>query len=134
MEAWREYIRTILEEGQVQDMAIVSHIHNCQVLASKPGGLLAALSPREGQMIIGEDRRGFLQTGITICGKKYCVIRDNLLSHNDWTMDLRSKEKVFQSICIGFSPKFLILLMGQRGVHGGILNKRMHDILKDMNM
>ncbi|XP_044133203.1 profilin-3 [Bufo gargarizans] len=130
MEEWRTYVNTILKEEQVEDMAIVGYVDNRCVWASKPGGHLAAISSLEIEMIIGQDRKGFLQTGITIAGKKYCVIRDNLLVPNDHVMDLRSKEKDCQSICIGMSPKLLIFLMGKKGVQGGILNKRMHDIIK----
>ncbi|KAM4013537.1 profilin-3-like [Anomaloglossus baeobatrachus] len=134
MEEWREYINAILEEGQVEDMAVVSHVDNCRVLASSPGGLLAALSQLEVQRIKGNDRNGFFQTGVTIGGKKYCVIRDNLLSGNNCTMHLVSKENNHHSVCIGMSPKLLIFIKGERGVHGSILNSRLYKILTAMQM
>ncbi|XP_075716129.1 profilin-3 [Rhinoderma darwinii] len=134
MGEWRTYITTFLKEEQVEDMAIVDYTNNRRVWASKPGGLLAAISPLEVGLIIGQDRRAFLQTGITIAGTKCCMVRDNLLVPNDCVMDLRSKDKDYQSICIGMSSKVLIFIMGKKGVHGGILNKRMHDIIKALNI
>ncbi|KAM4675998.1 profilin-3 [Discoglossus pictus] len=129
---WKTYINTFLKEKMVEDLAIVGHADNKSVWASKPGGLLAAISPQEVGIIIGQDRKGFLQTGITVAGKKCSVIRDNLLVPNDNVMDTRTKGGDSRSICIGMTPKALVFMMGKKGVHGGILNKNVHDIIKTM--
>ncbi|MEE6479740.1 hypothetical protein FKM82_012363 [Ascaphus truei] len=129
---WKTYINTFLKEKNVEDVAIVGHSDNKSVWASKPGGLLAAISPQEVGVIIGQDRKGFLQTGINVAGKKCSVIRDNLLIPNDAVMDTRTKGGDSRSICIGMTPKALVFMMGKKGVHGGALNKRVHDIIKTL--
>nr|XP_033783465.1 profilin-3 [Geotrypetes seraphini] len=129
---WKTYINTFLKENNVEDMAIVGHADNRSVWASKPGGLLAAISPQEVGVITGQDRKGFLQTGITVAGKKCSVIRDNLLKENDSVMDIRTKAGDGRSICVGMTHKALVFMMGQKGVHGGALNKKVHDIVKVM--
>ncbi|KAM8972025.1 profilin-3 [Pelodytes ibericus] len=129
---WRTYIGTLLKEQYVHDIAIVGHEENKCVWASKPGGLLAAISPQEVGVIVGQDRKGFLQTGIVVAGKKCSVIRDNLLVPNDCVMDIRTKGGDNHSMCIGMTTKALVFMMGKKGVHGGILNKRIHDIIYSM--
>ncbi|XP_075061404.1 profilin-3 [Mixophyes fleayi] len=131
---WRTYIGTFLKEEPVEDIAIVGNTGNRCVWASKPGGLLAAISPQEVGIIVGQDRKGFLQTGFTIAGKKCSVIRDNLLVPNDCVMDIRTKHRDNRSICIGMSSKTLVFMMGEKGVHGGTLNKRVHDIIEAMKL
>ncbi|XP_015280841.1 PREDICTED: profilin-3 [Gekko japonicus] len=111
---WKAYINTVLKDKNIEDVAIVGHSDNKSVWASKPGGLLAAISPQE------------------IAGKKCSVIRDNLLMDKDAVMDTRTKGGDSKSICIGKTAKALIFLMGKKGVHGGALNKKMHDLIASM--
>ncbi|XP_062981653.1 profilin-3 [Elgaria multicarinata webbii] len=134
MGEWKAYINTILKDKNIEDVAIVGYSDNKSVWASKPGGLLAAISPQEVGMITGQDRKSFLQTGITIAGKKCSVIRDNLLVDKDAVMDTRTKGGDNRSICIGKTAKALIFLMGKKGVHGGALNKKMHDMIASMKV
>ncbi|XP_055519228.1 profilin-3-like [Leucoraja erinacea] len=128
MSDWKNYINSILKDKNVEDVAIVGHVNNKAVWASKPGGILAAISPQEVSMLIGQDRKAFLQTGITIGGKKCSVIRDNLLVNNDGVMDVRMKGGQCKSICIGKTIKTMVFVMGKRGVHGGVLNKKVHEM------
>uniref|UniRef100_K7G3E0 Profilin n=1 Tax=Pelodiscus sinensis TaxID=13735 RepID=K7G3E0_PELSI len=114
---WKSYINTVLKDKNIEDVAIVGHSDNKSVWASKPGGLLAAISPQEV---------------VTIAGKKCSVIRDNLLVEKDAVMDARTKEADSKSICIGKTPKALIFLMGKKGVHGGALNKKIHEMIASM--
>ncbi|XP_013805231.2 profilin-3 [Apteryx mantelli] len=129
---WKNYIDCILKDRNVEDVAIVGHSDNKCVWASKPGGLLAAISPQEVGLITGQDRKAFLQTGITIAGKKCSVIRDNLLVEEDDMMDIRTKGGDSRSICIGRTPRALIFLMGKKGVHGGALNMKVHEMIMGM--
>uniref|UniRef100_A0A8B9S8W8 Profilin n=1 Tax=Apteryx owenii TaxID=8824 RepID=A0A8B9S8W8_APTOW len=129
---WKSYIDCILKDRNVEDVAIVGHSDNKCVWASKPGGLLAAISPQEVGLITGQDRKAFLQTGITIAGKKCSVIRDNLLVEEDDMMDIRTKGGDSRSICIGRTPRALIFLMGKKGVHGGALNMKVHEMIMGM--
>ncbi|XP_032869232.1 profilin-3-like [Amblyraja radiata] len=128
MSDWKNYINSILKDKNVEDVAIVGHVNNKAVWASKPGGILAAISPQEVSMLIGQDRKAFLQTGITIGGTKCSVIRDNLLVNNDGVMDVRMKGGQCKSICIGKTIKTMVFVMGKRGVHGGVLNKKVHEM------
>ncbi|XP_059809203.1 profilin-3-like [Hypanus sabinus] len=128
MSDWRNYINVILKDKNVEDAAIVGHANNKAVWASKPGGILAAISPQEVSTLIGKDRKTFLQTGITIGGKKCSIIRDNLLVNNDEVMDVRMKGGQGKSICIGKTNKIMVFIMGKRGVHGGLLNKKVHEM------
>ncbi|XP_051898811.1 profilin-3-like [Pristis pectinata] len=128
MSNWKNYINSILKDKNVEDVALVGHANNKAVWASKPGGILAAISPQEVSTLIGQDRKTFLQTGITIGGKKCSVIRDNLLVNNDGVMDVRMKGGQGKSICIGKTIKTMVFVMGKRGVHGGVLNKKVHEM------
>ncbi|XP_038639790.1 profilin-3-like [Scyliorhinus canicula] len=128
MSDWKNYINSILKDRNMEDAAIVGHADNKSVWASKPGGILAAISPQEVSLLIGQDRKAFLQTGITIGGKKCSVIRDNLMVNNDGVMDVRMKCGQSKSICIGKTIKLMVFVMGKRGVHGGALNKKVHEL------
>ncbi|XP_042673855.1 profilin-3 [Centrocercus urophasianus] len=134
MNCWKYYIDCILSDRNIDDVAIVGLSDNKCVWATKPGGLLSAVSPYEVDLITGQDRKTFLMTGITIAGKKCSVIRDSLLVEGDNVMDVRSKGGDSRSICIGRTPKALIFLMGNRGVHGGVLNQKIHDMIVGMTL
>ncbi|KAM6367528.1 LOW QUALITY PROTEIN: profilin-3 [Alca torda] len=124
---WKYYLNGILEDRNVEDVAIMGLPDNDCVWVAKPGGLLAAISPQEVGLITGQDWTKFLH------GKKCSVIRDNLLVDEDNVMDVRRKSSDSRSICIGKAPKALIFLMGKNGVHGGALNQKVHDMIVGMN-
>ncbi|XP_020374122.2 profilin-3-like [Rhincodon typus] len=130
MSDWKTYINSILKDMNVEDAAIVGHADNKSSWASKPGGVLAAISPQEVSMLTGQDRKAFLQTGINIAGKKCSVIRDNLMVNNDEVMDVRMKGSQGKSICIGKTIKIMVFVTGKKGVHGGALNKKVHEVAK----
>ncbi|NWZ47035.1 profilin-3 [Haliaeetus albicilla] len=132
MDYWKCYVNSILADRNIEDVAVVGLSDNKCVWAAKPGGLLAAISPQEVGLITGQDRKTFLLTGITIAGKKCSVIRDSLLVDEDNVMDVRSKGSDSRSICIGKTPKALIFLVGKKGVHGGALNQKVHDMIVGM--
>lgn len=134
MDYWNYYINSILADRNVEDVAIVGLFDNKCVWAAKPGGILAAISPQEVGLITGQDRKTLLLTGITIAGKKCSVIRDNLLVDEDNVMDVRSKGSDSRSICIGKTIQTLIFLMGKKGVHGGALNQKVHNIILGMKV
>uniref|UniRef100_A0A8C2T399 Profilin n=1 Tax=Coturnix japonica TaxID=93934 RepID=A0A8C2T399_COTJA len=103
-------------------------------MGSWPGGLLSAVSPHEVNLITGQDRETFLMTGITIAGKKCSVIRDSLLVEGDNVMDIIRKGSDSRSICVGWTPKALIFLMGNRGVRGGVLNMKICDMIASLTV
>ncbi|XP_007474212.1 profilin-3 [Monodelphis domestica] len=129
---WKTYISAVLRDKRIDDVAIVGHSDNRCVWASRPGGLLAAISPQEVGILTGHDRRTFLQSGISLGGRRCCVIRDHLLEDGDGVLDARTKGLDGRSICVGLTPKALLVLMGRRGVHGGSLNKTTHHLIKGL--
>ncbi|KAM6279694.1 profilin-3 [Porphyrio hochstetteri] len=134
MDYWKYYVNSILADWNIEDVAIIGLFDNQCVWAAKPGGLFAAISPQEVDLIMGQDRMMSLLTGITVAGRKCSVIRDNLLVDGDNVMDVRSKGSDSRSICIGKTPKALIFLMGKRGVHGGALNQKVHNMIAGMKI
>ncbi|XP_054051369.1 profilin-3-like [Rissa tridactyla] len=127
---WKYYLNGILEDRNIEDVAIPDN--DC-MWEAKPGGLLTAISPQEVVLITGQDQTMFLLTGITIAGKKCSVIHDNLLVDEDNVMDVRSKGSDSRSICIGKTPEALIFLTVKKGVHGGALNQKVHNMIVGMN-
>lgn len=77
---WKGYISAVLRDQRIDDVAIVGHSDNRCVWASRPRGLLAAISPQEVSVLTGPDRHTFLQTGLSVAGRRCCVIRDFLLA------------------------------------------------------
>ncbi|XP_008939412.1 PREDICTED: profilin-3 [Merops nubicus] len=129
---WKQYVNSILADRNIEDVAIICLSDSKHMWAAKSGGPLTAILPEEVDLITGRDRKTFLLLGITIAGKKCSVIRDNLLVDEDNMMDVRSKGSDSRSICIGKSSKALIFLMGKKGVHGGTLNQKVHNMITSM--
>ncbi|KAK2490931.1 hypothetical protein MC885_014180 [Smutsia gigantea] len=126
---WKGYISAVLRDQRIDDVAIVGHSANRCVWASRPGGLLAAISPLEVGVLTGPDRRTFLQMGLSVAGRHCCVIRDHLLSEGDGVLDALTKGLDRRAVCVGHTPRVLLVLMGRPGVHGGILNKTVHELI-----
>lgn len=129
MGEWKGYISAVLQDQRIDDVAIVGHSDNLCVWASRPGGLLAAISPQEVGVLTGHDRCTFLQEGLSLAGRRCYVIRDHLLAEGDGVLDARTKGLDGRAICVGHAPRALLVLMGRRGVHGGILNKKTHELI-----
>ncbi|XP_063086942.1 profilin-3 [Cavia porcellus] len=129
MSDWKGFISGVLRDQSIDDVAIVGHSDNRCVWASRPGGLLAAISPQEVGVLTGPDRQTFLQTGLSLAGRRCCVIRDYLLAKGDGVLDARTKGPDGRALCVGHTPRALLVLMGRRGVHGGMLNKKMHELI-----
>ncbi|XP_010180920.1 PREDICTED: profilin-3 [Mesitornis unicolor] len=134
MDYWNYYINNILADRNIDDVAIVGFCDNKCVWAAKPGGLLAAISPQEVDLITGQDQKMFLLTGITVAGKKCSVICDNLLVDKDNVMDVRIKGNNSRFVCIGKSSSALVFLMGKKGVHRGALNQKVHNMIDNMKV
>ncbi|KFO34084.1 Profilin-3 [Fukomys damarensis] len=110
---WKGFISAVLQDQRIDDVAVVGHSNNRCVWASRPGGLLAAISPQEVDLLTGPDRHTFLQTGLCLAGRRCCGLDG-------------------RSVCIGRTPRALLVLMGRRGVHGGMLNKKMHKLIRGL--
>ncbi|XP_075399331.1 profilin-3 [Tenrec ecaudatus] len=129
---WKNFISAVLRDQRIDDVAIVGHVDNCCVWASRPGGLLAAISPQEVGVLTGFDRRTFLQSGLSVAGRRCCVIRDHLLAEGDNVLDARTKGLDARAVCVGHTPRSLLVFMGRRGVHGGVLNKTAHQLIRGL--
>ncbi|GAB5567088.1 profilin-2 isoform X2 [Prionailurus iriomotensis] len=70
--------------------------------------------------------------GLSVAGRRCCVIRDHLLSEGDGVLDARTKGLDGRAVCVGHTPRVLLVLMGRRGVHGGILNKTVHELINGL--
>ncbi|ELW47973.1 Profilin-3 [Tupaia chinensis] len=117
---WKGYISAVLRDQRIDDVAIVGHSDNRCVWASRPGGLLAAISPQEVGVLTGPDRNTFLQTGLSgLDGRAVCVGHDYLLAEGDGVLDARTKGLDGRAVCVGHSPRALLVLMGRRGLPVG---------------
>ncbi|XP_041917143.1 profilin-3-like [Alosa sapidissima] len=125
MSDWADYIKAILKDKLTEDAALVG-FYNKAVLASKPGGFMAAISPPELEALMGRDRGNLLEMGTTIGGQKVLVIRDGMISGDTELrfMDLRTKGVDGKAITVVKTHKILVFLMGKRGVHAGFIHKR----------
>ncbi|XP_001517647.1 profilin-3 [Ornithorhynchus anatinus] len=130
MRDWRILVEAVLRPGRVEDVAVVGHSANRCVWASRPGGLLAAISPQEVGVLTGPDRRSFLLAGFRLAGRRCYVIRDHLLLDGDGVLDGRTAGPEGRAVCVGRTPKVLVVLLGRRGVHGGLLNKTAHSLIR----
>uniref|UniRef100_UPI00398E98DC profilin-3-like n=1 Tax=Pristiophorus japonicus TaxID=55135 RepID=UPI00398E98DC len=131
---WKEYIATVLQDCTIADIAIAGCTpKNKSIWACRSDGVLGKVTSQEIEVIIDKDRKSILQNGITIGGKKYSIIRDNMLMEKDPSMDIRTLGDEGRSICIGKSSRAVMFLMGQKGVHGGVVNKKMHDMVDFLN-
>lgn len=78
---WKGYISAVLRDQRIDGVAIVGHSDNRCVWASRPGGLLAAISPQEAGVLTGPGRApscsGAVRGGPRCCGSK---ARDHLLA------------------------------------------------------
>ncbi|XP_029938271.1 profilin-2 isoform X1 [Salarias fasciatus] len=129
--SWQVYVDNLMVDGCCQDSAIVGYTDAKYVWASCTGGTFASITPQEIDLLTGKDREGFFTNGLTLGNKKYSVIRDSLLVEGDWTMDIRTKSQGGEptyNVSVGRAAKVLVFVMGKEGVHGGQLNKKVHDM------
>ncbi|XP_051470996.1 profilin-3-like [Apus apus] len=104
------------------------------VLVAKAGEFLTAISPQEVDLITGQDQKMFLLMGITTASQKCSVINYNLLVGEHNMIGVRSKGSDSRSICVGKTSKALIFLMGNKEVHGGVLNQNAQDMIVDLKV
>uniref|UniRef100_A0A8C7AID5 Profilin n=1 Tax=Neovison vison TaxID=452646 RepID=A0A8C7AID5_NEOVI len=106
-------ITLFLQTGMCCDAAIITNSPPW-LLASYPEGNLFQLTQEEIQILLAREGREklFLQ-GITLAGTKCLLIRDNLYTEGNNTMDLRTKVQI---------ESVYLVVMGQKGTEGGPLN------------
>uniref|UniRef100_A0A452RA55 Profilin n=1 Tax=Ursus americanus TaxID=9643 RepID=A0A452RA55_URSAM len=106
-------ITLFLQTGMCCDAAIITNSPPW-LLASYPEGNFFQLTQEEIQILLSREGREklFLQ-GITLAGTKCLLIRDNLYTEGNNTMDLRTKVQI---------ESVYLVVMGQKGTEGGPLN------------
>ncbi|XP_002720100.1 profilin-1 [Oryctolagus cuniculus] len=123
-EVWQDCITLFLQTRVCCDAAIITNSPPW-LLASYPEGNLNQLTQEEVQILLAKDEREklFLQ-GITLAGIKCLLIRDNLYTEGNNTMDLRTKgqSRGSQAVTVVQIETAYLVVMGQKGTEGGPLN------------
>ncbi|XP_012373196.1 profilin-2-like [Octodon degus] len=123
-EAWQNYINLFLPTEMCGDAAIITNSPPW-LLASYPDGNLFQLTQEEIQILLGREEREklFLQ-GLTLAGTKCLLIRDNLYTEGNNTMDLRTKgqSRGSQAVTVVQIESVYLVVMGLKGTEGGPLN------------
>lgn len=127
MAGWHCYVDNLMADGSCQDSAVVGYVDAKYVWAASPGGTFSVVTPPEIDVLVGKDRQSFFTNGLVLGGKKCSVIRDQLFTDGDFTMDLRTKSQSGEAtynVSVGRAGKILVFVMGKEGIHGGALNKK----------
>ncbi|XP_070357859.1 profilin-2-like [Equus asinus] len=123
-EVWQDCITLFLQTGMCCDAAIITNSPPW-LLASYPEGNFFQLTQEEIQILLAREEREklFLQ-GITLAGTKCLLIRDNLYTEGNNTMDLRTKgqSRGSQAVTVVQIESVYLVVMGQKGTEGGPLN------------
>ncbi|XP_032949205.1 profilin-2-like [Rhinolophus ferrumequinum] len=129
-EVWQDCITLFLQTGICCDAAIVTNSPPW-LLASYPEGNLFQLTQEEIQILLAREGREklFLQ-GVTLAGTKCLLIRDNLYTEGNNTMDLRTKGQSWssQAVTILQMESVYFVVIGQKGTEGGPLNLKAFEI------
>ncbi|XP_043558693.1 profilin-2-like isoform X1 [Chiloscyllium punctatum] len=133
MSGWYCYVENLMADGNCQDSAVVGYTDAKYVWAAAPGGTFSVVTPTEIDVLVGKERNNLLTHGLVLGGKKCSVIRDQLFTDGDFTMDLRTKSQTGEAtynVSIGRAGKILVFVMGKEGTHGGLLNKKAYLMAK----
>ncbi|KAM5197125.1 profilin-1-like [Hipposideros larvatus] len=129
-EVWQDCITLFLQTGICCDAAIVTNSPPW-LLASYPKGNLFQLTQEEIQILLAREGREklFLQ-GVTLAGAKCLLIRDNLYTEGNNTMDLRTKGPSWssQAVTILQMESVYLVVIGQKGTEGGPLNLKAFEV------
>ncbi|KAG9346413.1 hypothetical protein JZ751_006724 [Albula glossodonta] len=125
--SWQSYIDNLTADGVVIEAAIAGCESGQEsVWASK--GEFCKITPAEIRQLMASDRSSLFSTGVTMGGVKCTVLRDNLNTDQNHTMDLKTKSSDTQpdtfNITVGKSNKALVIVKGAKDTHGGKLNPR----------
>ncbi|XP_041035984.1 profilin-2-like isoform X2 [Cetorhinus maximus] len=127
MAGWHCYVENLMADGSCQDSAVIGYTDAKYVWAASPGGTFSVVTPPEIDVVVGKDRQSFYTHGLILGGKKCSVIRDQLFTDGDFTMDLRTKSQSGEAtynVSVGRAGKTLVVVMEKESVHGGVLNKK----------
>ena len=123
-EVWQDCITLFLQNEMCCDAAIITNSPPW-LLASYPEGNLFQLTQEEIQiLLVREGREKLFLQGITLAGTKCLLIRDNLYTEGNNTMDLRTKGQSWgsQAVTVVQVESVYLVVMGKKGTEGGPLN------------
>ncbi|XP_035621927.1 profilin-1-like [Oncorhynchus keta] len=133
--AWDGYITNLMSGTPpfVQEAAICgSEVGKESVWASTPGGQLANVTVAEIKAMMSLDRSPLFASGLHLGGNKCTVLRDNLHSDEDNTLDVKMRptatDPLSYSITIAKSLKTLIIVKGMKDIPGGKINIKASDM------
>ncbi|XP_040121264.1 profilin-2-like [Oryx dammah] len=130
-EVWQDCITLFLQTGMCCDAAIITNSPPW-LLASYPEGNLFQLTQEEIQiLLVKEGREKLFFQGITLAGTKCLLIRDNLYTEGNNTMDLRTKgqSRDSQAVTVVQIESVYLVVMGQKGTEGGPLNLKAFEMV-----
>ncbi|CAH6780168.1 profilin-2 [Phodopus roborovskii] len=127
---WQDCVKLFLQTEICSDAAVVT---NCPpwLLASSPEGNFIQMTQEEVQTLLSKDEREklFLH-GVTLAGIKCLLIRDNLFTEGNNSMDLRTKgqSRGSQAVTVVQMESVYLVVMGKKGTEGGPLNLKAFEI------
>ncbi|XP_028653997.1 profilin-1-like [Erpetoichthys calabaricus] len=128
--SWNSYVDNMMADGQCQDAAIAGYKDNPGVWAKVDGGSFEHISKADIDALLCKDTSHMFTNGLNL-GKDRC----SALRHNfetDSTLDLRTKSKdggPTYNITVGKGVQCLVFAKGKEGVHGGVVNKKVYDMI-----
>nr|XP_012804758.2 profilin-2-like [Jaculus jaculus] len=129
-DTWQDCIRLFKQTEMICDAAIFTS-YPPWVLASYPEGNFSQISQEEIQVLLSKNEREklFLH-GVTLAGIRCLLIRDNLYTEGNNTMDLRTKSqsRSSQAVTVVQMESVYIVVMGKRGTEGGPLNLKAFEL------
>ncbi|EDL95985.1 rCG36335 [Rattus norvegicus] len=129
-EIWQDCVKLFLQSEMCSDAAVIA---NCPpwLLASSTEGNFIQMTQEEVQTLLTREGREklFLQ-GVTLAGIKCLLIRDNLFTHGNNSMDLRTKgqSRGSQAVTVVQMESVYLVVMGKKGTEGGPLNLKAFEI------
>ncbi|XP_021044447.1 profilin-1-like [Mus pahari] len=129
-EIWQDCIKMCLQYEICNDAAIITNSPPW-LLASPPEGNFLQITQEEIQTLLAREGREklFLQ-GVTLAGIRCLLIRDNLFTQGNNSMDLRTKgqSRGSQAVTIVQMESVYLVVMGKKGTEGGPLNLKAFEI------
>ncbi|XP_055453458.1 profilin-2-like [Psammomys obesus] len=121
---WQDCIKFFLQTEMCSDAAVIT---DCPpwLLAASPEGNFTQMTQEEVQTLLArEEREKLLHQGVTLAGTKCLLIRDNLFTEGNYSMDLRTKgqSRGSQAVTVLKMGSVYLVVKGKRGTEGGPLN------------
>ncbi|XP_028630180.1 profilin-1-like [Grammomys surdaster] len=129
-EIWQECINLFLQSEMCSDAAVITN-RPPWLLASSTKGNFIQITQEEVQTLLAKEGRERLYLhGVALAGIKCLLIRDNLFTNGNNSMDLRTKgqSRGSQAVTIVQMESVYLVVMGKKGTKGGPLNLKAFEI------